>query len=334
MESPENRRKIGSALKNAPGLRRGAGFSSVITTEPDAKHTPATRRAFKPFTDRSDGVDATAQPALFYHAVPRLSREPPAPLSMPAGVGFAGPLKCKEMTRNPAARRVRQTETSFDDAFVARAYEASTWASRNRQKVIISTIAFVVVVLGLVWYARYRSTMADKAMTELTRVRATVQSGNNALATADLEKYIASFGNTKSANEARLMLAQQYLMAGQSDKAVKTLESMRGRESTPEGAQASFALAEAYEGAKSTDKAETLYTALGDNAPYLYMKQDGLDNAARLHVERGDLAGAATLLQKLVDLTPETAPERDVFKLRLGEALAAAGKPIPADPAK
>jgi predicted negative regulator of RcsB-dependent stress response len=228
------------------------------------------------------------------------------------------------MSRNTTIRRPQ--DSSLEDALVVRAYEATSWANKNRQTAITGAIVVLVLALGLLWYSHYRSTMADKATTELTRVRATVQSGNNQLAIADLEKYLASFGGTKTANEARMMLAQQYLVAGQSDKAVKTLEPLGGQESTPEGAQASMTLAAAYEASKSTDKAEQLYTSLADKAPYLFEKQDALDNAARLHMQRGDAAGAADLLQKLVDLTPETNPERDVFELRLGEALAAAGK--------
>jgi predicted negative regulator of RcsB-dependent stress response len=211
---------------------------------------------------------------------------------------------------------------------MVRAFEASTWASRNQGKLIPAVIAVLVLALGFLWYGRYRDQMADRATTELTRVRATVQSGNAPLAISDLEKYMASFGNTKTADEARLMLAQQYLVATQTDKAIKTLEPLAGKESTTEGAQASFVLAQAYEQAKSTDKAEKLYTTLSTSAPFLYMKQEAMDNAARMHSDRGDWAGAAELLQKLVDMTPETAPERDVFQLRLGEALAAAGKPV------
>ncbi len=228
------------------------------------------------------------------------------------------------MTRPTTPRRVR-TDGSIDDAFVARAFEASTWASRNRNAVIGIAVAVLVATLGLLWYTTYRRSMATKATTELTKVRATVQSGNTPLAITDLEKYLDSFGNTKAASEARLMLAQQYLLAGQAAKAVTTLEKLGGNEKTAEGAQASFLLAGAYEAANSTDKAERVYMALGNGAPFLYMKQEGLDNAARIRLEKGNATGAIELYQKLIDITPETAPERDVYQLRLGEAQAVAG---------
>jgi tetratricopeptide (TPR) repeat protein len=252
-----------------------------------------------------------------------------------AGVALPVQLKRKEMTRNPTAtaRRVR-TDSSFDEAFVARAFEASTWASRNRQKVTIAAVAFAVAILGLIWYAHYRNTLADKATTELTRVRATVQSGNTQLAITDLQKYLDRFGGTETADEARLMLAQQYLISSQAQKAVDAIKPAAGHENTAEGAQASFILAQAYEAAKSTENAEKEYLALADQAPYLYMKQDALDNAARLRMQRNNAAGAAELLQRLLDITPQTAPERDVFQLRLGEALLAAGKTVPPPPTK
>ncbi len=229
------------------------------------------------------------------------------------------------MTRHPSARRVHSHEGSIDDAFVARAYEASTWASRNRKVVTAGSIVLVLGVLAAIWYMSYRGSMSEKATTELTRVRATVQSGNTPLAITDLEKYVDSFGNTDVASEARLMLAQQYLLAGQAEKAVATLEKLGGNEKTAEGAQAAILLASAYEAAKSADKAERAYLALGANAPFLYMKQEGLDNAARLRLEQGNATGAVELYKRLVDMTPETNPERDIYQLRLGEAQAAAG---------
>jgi predicted negative regulator of RcsB-dependent stress response len=254
--------------------------------------------------------------------------------SMRAGVALPAQLKRKEMTRHSSAtaRRAR-TDSSFDDVFVARAFEASSWANRNRQKVTIAAVAFIVAILALIWYSHYRSTMADKATTELTRVRATVQSGNTQLAISDLQKYIDRFGGTKTADEARLMLAQQYLISSQPQKAVDIIKPAADNPGTAAGAQASLLLAQAYEAAKSSENAEKEYLALADKAPYLYMKQDALDNAARLNMQRDNPAGAADLLQRLLDITPETAPERDVFNLRLGEALIAAGKPIPAAPA-
>jgi predicted negative regulator of RcsB-dependent stress response len=230
------------------------------------------------------------------------------------------------MTPNPAARRTR--DSNIDDAFVARAIEASTWASRNRKVVITGAIILAVAAIGLLWYANYRSSLASRASTELTKVRAIVQSGNTPLAISDLEKYVDSFGGTKPASEARLMLAQQYLLAGQADKAVTTLEKLGGNEKTAEGAQASFLLAAAYEAAKDNDRAERVYLELASNAPYLFMKQEALDNAARLRLEQGNATGAVELYNRLVELTPETAPERDAYQLRLGEAQAAAGMAI------
>ena len=234
------------------------------------------------------------------------------------------------MTRHPTARRVRHTTNTPDDIFVARAFEASSWASRNRQTVIIGAIIAAVAIIGVLYYAHYRDSVRERAATEIVRVRATVQSGNTALAISELEKYLASFGNTPTAAEARLMLGQQYLLTGSSDKAITTVEPLAGNEDTAEGAQAAFLLAEAYETAKNTDRAEQVFLTLGEQAPYLFMKQEALDNAARLRLARGNAAGAVELLERLVDITPEVNPQRDVFELRLGEARARAGGAAPA----
>ena len=230
-----------------------------------------------------------------------------------------------QMTRHPTARRVKHSDAAPDDVFIARALEASTWASRNRQTVIIGAIIIAVVTIGGLYYAHYRNSLKERAGTEIVRVRATAQSGNTALAITELEKYLASFGGTPSADEARLMLGQQYLLTGASDKAIATVEPLAGDEDTAEGAQASFLLAAALESARNTERAEQVFLTLGEEAPFLFMKQDALDNAARLRLARGNAAGAVEVLERLVEITPEVNPERDVFELRLGEARAKAG---------
>ena len=229
------------------------------------------------------------------------------------------------MTRHPTARRVKHSASSPDDVFVARAFEASSWASRNRQTVIIGAIVAAVAIVGILYYAHYRDSLRERAATEIVRVRATVQSGNSALAISELEKYLASFGGTPTAEEARLMLGQQYLLTGASDKAIATVEPIAGDKDTAEGAQAAMLLAEAYESAKNTERAEQVFLAVGDQAPFLFMKQEALDNAARLRLTRGNAPGAVELLERLVEITPEVNPERDVYELRLAEARAAAG---------
>lgn len=233
------------------------------------------------------------------------------------------------MTRHPTARRVKHAETTPDDLFVARAFEATSWASRNRQTVIIGAIVAAVAIIGVLYYAHYRDSLRERAATEIVRVRATVQSGNTALAISELEKYLASFSGTPTAEEARLMLGQQYLLSGASDKAITTVEPIADDEDTAEGAQAAFLLAEAYESAKNTDKAEEVFLGIGERAPFLFMKQEALDNVARLRLARGNAPGAVEVLERLVEITPEVNPERDVYELRLAEARAAAGGTAP-----
>src|SRR4051812_48923825 len=107
------------------------------------------------------------------------------------------------MTRHPTARRAHHSDAEIDDIFVARAIEASTWASRNRQAVTIGAIAAVALILGLLYYAHYRSSLADRANTELTQVRAVVLNGDPKVSVPALEKYLAQFGHTKAAPEAK-----------------------------------------------------------------------------------------------------------------------------------
>jgi tetratricopeptide (TPR) repeat protein len=233
------------------------------------------------------------------------------------------------MTRHPTARRVHRPDTGPDDAFVAGVLESSAWMKQHQRTLIIAAVVTAVLVTATVLWLNHRSNLRDRANVELTQVRAVALSGNTALAIRDLQQFLGTYGGTPAAAEARLLLGRTYLEAGQPQQAIDAVEQEARRVRTDMGASAAFLLATAYEAGQQYQQAEQTYLRIGDGGRFLYQRQDGLDNAARLRLQQGNPQGAAQLYERLVNMTPETSPERQIFQLRLGEARALALNPQP-----
>lgn len=227
------------------------------------------------------------------------------------------------MTRHPTARRVHRPDTSGDDVFVANVLESSVWARQHARALIVGGIVVAALALFAFFYINNRRSREARATTELTPMRALVQSGQREQAIPRLEEFVATYGGTSSGVEGRLLLAQEYLAGGQPQKAIETLDPIDDDLGKPTAVNASLLEAAAYETAQEPHRAEEIFLRVGENAPYLFQKQDALDNVGRLRMARGDAAGAAEIYQRLFDATPENNPTRQVWQLRLAEARAA-----------
>lgn len=228
------------------------------------------------------------------------------------------------MARHPTARRVHRT-TSDDDTFLTGVLETTAWAKTHGTRLLIAGIAVVVLLAGLLWYRNYRTAMNERATAELGQVRATVQSGNYALAKQDLEQFVGRFGSTAAGNEARLMLGQVYLETTEPQKAIDTVEPL-SKPGDPIGINAAFLLGAAHEAAKQPAEAERVYLSIANGARFDYQKQDALDRAARLRLEQGNAAGAIELYERIIAMFKEDGPDKSLFQMRLAEIQAAQQK--------
>jgi predicted negative regulator of RcsB-dependent stress response len=224
------------------------------------------------------------------------------------------------MTRHPTARRVHREDSSPDDAFIAGVLETSAWARQHSRLLIIGGIIAAVVVIGLVLFVKNRADRRAEAELQLSQARAVALSGNSQLAVRELEQFLLRFDGTPAAREARLLLGGAYIQAGQPQQAIEATQPVVRNLNTDMGVNAAMLQAAAYEQAGNTDEAERLYMRVGEDAGYLFQRQTGLENAARLRLQNDDFAGAAALYERLVEITPETAGERQIFEMRAGEA--------------
>jgi len=225
-------------------------------------------------------------------------------------------------TRHPTARRVQRDAQAPDDVLVSTVLETSVWAKQNARRLTYGVVvAVVALVLGL-YYRNYRAGLRDRAETELSQVRTSALAGNAALAVRDLEAYLARFGGTAAAPEARLLLGKAYLESGESQKAVDLLRDQAGAVGEPMGVAAAILLAAAQEGLGQPEAAIATYLRVADGAAAEYQRMTALESAARLRLEQGDAAGAVALYDRILGLLPEDSQDRPVIEMRRAEAAA------------
>ncbi len=230
------------------------------------------------------------------------------------------------MTKHPAARRVHR-EAADEDVFVSGVLEGGVWAKHHGRALLIGSIA-IVVALVLFFYVRHFNAQAEaKAATDLTAVRQTMMEGNRELAMRDLSSFVKKYGKTPSADEARLLLAQVYLEAGQATSAITTIKPIAGDPSKSNGASAAMILAAAYELNKQTDLAEQTYLKVADKARFGFEKREALERAAILRLNKGNTAGAAQLYEQAMNTLPETeVDQRNAYQMRIAEVRASGAR--------
>ncbi|MGH7554192.1 MAG: CDC27 family protein [Longimicrobiales bacterium] len=230
-----------------------------------------------------------------------------------------------QMARHPTARRLHQRPaTTADDVFIERVLETTVWARTHQRWILIAGATALAMFLIFLWYGNRRDRITERAALELTVVRQTMQSGNDALAVRDLERFVESYGSTPSAPEARLMLAEAYLDSNQAQKAITATQDQANDLESHTGVAAAFLQAEAHEVLNQFQQAEAVLLRVADRASFTFQKERALDAVARIRTEHGDAAGAVQAYDRLLELMPRDNQNRIVYEMRRAEAQARA----------
>ena len=225
-------------------------------------------------------------------------------------------------TRPPAARRPHAQPAAADDAVFAKVAEASAWTRQNSRALLIGLIILAIAVVAAIYYVNYRGRMASRAATELLEVRQTAATGDVPSAIAALEGYVSRFGDTPAGAEARLLLAQLQLAAGNAAQAAESVRPVVDADDPLLATSAGLLMAGALEASGQAEQAEQAYMRVAEDAEMEFQRREALEDAARIRVERGDRAGAVELYDQLIGLTEEGSAERDVYEMRRTEITA------------
>lgn len=223
--------------------------------------------------------------------------------------------------QQPKAKSPLQPQPSFAQRVLA----AYAWARVHSRPVLVGGGALALLTAASVYYLSYRRQLEAAASVELAQVRETVFAGNTNLAIADLQRFLAQYGETEHAREARVMLAVLLIRAGQPEEAREVVQRVaRNPGSDPVAARAGFVMGAALEASGDTAAAIEHYLALASALEMGFQKREALASAGRLQAARKDFPGAAATYRMLLSLTPETSVERSIYAMRLAEATTAA----------
>lgn len=226
------------------------------------------------------------------------------------------------MARHPTSRRVKRDAHADEDAFIAKVMETVGWAKANSRRLTIAAVVLIIATLSLLYYRNQSTRLRDRAETELSQVRTAALAGNTALAIRDLEAYLARFGGTAAAPEARLLLGKAYIETGNTQGAIDLLRDQAADVGDPMGVAAAMLLAAAYEAAGQPDEAVATYLQVADGAEMEYERATALEAAARLRFSQGDAEEAVTLYDRILGILPEDSPDRAIIEMRRAEATA------------
>lgn len=207
---------------------------------------------------------------------------------------------------------------SGDDAFVEGTFRLWTWIQKNLQTVVIGSVAIAIVVAGFLYYVNFQASVRNQALTELAALR--LSAGDPATLTADLEAYVDRFEGTEAADEARLLLARQYLDSDRAAEAMRVASAVSVPGDEPVGFAARRLLAIAQQESGDLEAALATYQSLAGAARFPFQRRQVRASAAHILVELGRLDEAATIYSALADEAEEEDPvEAGVYRIRLGE---------------
>ena len=208
---------------------------------------------------------------------------------------------------------------------IAGALQFTEWAKRNVILIVVTALVVVVGLGGFLWYRSDQARQQEQAALAFLQVEQAVYSGDEGIATRELQLFIQQHGGTTYGEEARLLLAQVHMGADRPADAIQVLEPVaRDIRGSVLGAQAALLLGAAQAEAGQPEAAIATYLRVGNEAEMEFRQQEGLMGAAVLREEVGDHAGAAELYERLVSYAEEGSGDRAFFEMRLAEARARA----------
>jgi outer membrane protein assembly factor BamD (BamD/ComL family) len=159
-----------------------------------------------------------------------------------------------------------------------------------------------VLVAGGIWFwwtaRERRETFAERA---LANARASAEVGNLPLASSDLARLVSTFGGTRAAQEATLLLAQVRLLQKQAPLAISDLRKFVTSGPRPEfRGPANGMLGAALEEGSQPAEAAKAYEKAAAETPYKGIKSQYLLDAARTYANAGDTAQAAKIYEQVI----------------------------------
>jgi len=198
---------------------------------------------------------------------------------------------------------------------------------QSHQRAVVAGVAALAVVVALGWFTfAYRKNKEEAAGEALNQARFASQSGNFPLAANDLSRVISQFRGTSAADEAVILLAQVRLLQEQPNLAAEELEAAVSGLADQFKAPAYGLLGTALENIGRMADAASAYERAAGTSWYDAVAAQYLNDAARAKWVSGDIAGAITTYEQVLEDYPESTSAAEA-RVRVGELRATAVTP-------
>ncbi len=220
---------------------------------------------------------------------------------------------------HPSSRRTPHTVEEQDDAFLAGVMDASSWATKHRQLLVMAAVVVGLFIAGGIYYVNFQRSLANQATNRLETIHQTISIQALEDAKAQLSTFLERFGGTDQAREAVVILGRLHLEAGDAPVAISVLERADLGLTDAIGLQGGNLLAHAYEDQGRWADAEEMYLNVADRSELDFQMREALADAARTRRRQRDIDGAAELYERILATFEENDPGRGVYELRLAE---------------
>jgi predicted negative regulator of RcsB-dependent stress response len=194
------------------------------------------------------------------------------------------------------------------------------WFQVN-SRVLIGVAAVVAVAAAGYWFylrsQQIKSVNADRA---LNQAEQSLQSGNTALASSDLQRVTSRYGGTSAGTMAAMLLAQTDYGNGKYQDGIKVLESAAPKAGPNEPALRGL-IGDGYLQLGRSSDAAKAYEKAAQATPYANDRTYYQAKAARSYTAAGDLAQAKKLWALLASSDKQTAVTAEA-RVRLAELTA------------
>src|ERR1700752_831000 len=206
---------------------------------------------------------------------------------------------------------VRTHDTSFSDRAVA-------WVNGHKQ-LTSWVLTILVVAAGLFVGNPLTDRRSEEAASrDLQNARFAFENQNMQLATSDLAKVVENYSGTNAAEEARLLLANAWMLQGQPQQAIKVLGDYAPGAGRAFRAQAYGLLGAAYENSGRFREAAEAYEKGSAAGRLDFQKAQLLSDAGRAWTCAGETAKAIAAYKRIIKDFPKEGMVTEA-KVRLGE---------------
>ena len=197
------------------------------------------------------------------------------------------------------------TTTTTSDTAAARSAVASDrgrdlmdWFQVNSRYVGAAAAVLAVAAAGYWFYLRSQQIKTINAERSLVQAEQSLQSGNTALATSDLQRVATRYKGTAAGTEAAMLLAQTQYNAGKYQDGVKVLEEVSGKAGSSEASLQSL-IGDGYSQLGKAADAAKAYERAADASEFDTERAYYRAKAARSYTSAGNVNDAKRIWSQL-----------------------------------